>query len=279
MFDILTEFCKQWVFQRERGLIENKEHYQIRIILSAAQTKCTLLSIFDARLPDIRDLHICPESNRSLEQGGLSFYVLKDESRVAGPWSDPSFTAPRPYGWIPDQCASITHSPRPWMTTLNAMIADEPHHRAIIWICTLHGLGGVGKSLWNLWFEASGTGKWIGDGTPTQIKEAVISEGEFRAYSCDMPKTFSHDNRIGDYINAIETIKNGFIKTSMHGKRKRLMMNMRPHFISFANIMPPYHLLTDGRVHCYTIDPNKPHHEQELVFVAPPAQDQFLQLE
>lgn len=264
MKTILDEFCKQWMFQEELGAQLGGRHYQIRIILPKAESKATLLSIFGCRIKDIKDITFLPESNKSIEQGGLAFYVMKDDTRVAGPWSDPSYSTPRSRDWVPDMCKDIVDNPRPWMTTLNGIIEGPPSHRSILWICTLDGLGGVGKSLWNTWFEASGLGCWVGDGTPVQIKEAVCLEGERRAYSCDMPKTFAHDNRIGDYINTIETIKNGFIKTSMHGKRKKLVMNMRPHFIVFANTLPPYHMLTDGRIVCYTIDPKLPKEMQSL---------------
>ena len=38
-----------------------------------------------------RDVTVLPESNNSIQQGGLSFYVIKDDTRKAGPWYDPSF--------------------------------------------------------------------------------------------------------------------------------------------------------------------------------------------
>ena len=69
-------------------------------------------------------------------------------------------------------CQTIVDHPRPWQTKLLEMLRGDPHHRQIIWICTLNGLGGVQKSLFTTYLEATGRGIWIGDGTPLQLKEA-----------------------------------------------------------------------------------------------------------
>lgn len=265
MDSIWHEFTMHWCYQGEICPSNKKRHNQSRFILSEPQRLETLLTIFEARGFDRRDLTFLPESNKSIQQGGLAFYVMDDSKELFHPFRcDSAYKQPRSINWIPRMCHTIRDNPRPWMTSLNAILADEPHHRAIIWVCTLDGLGGVGKSLYCAYLEATHTAIYIGDGTPTQIKESVISEGEHRAYTCDMPMTFAKDNRLGDYINAIETVKNGFIKTGMHGKRKKLLMDQRPHFVCFANCLPPFSMMTNGRYHLYTVDPNKPHDQQTL---------------
>lgn len=262
---VLSEFFKSWCYQGEYGSLQGKRHYQIRGILEDPQRKATMLSVFANRGFDKRDVTFLPESNKSIAQGGLAFYVMDDtKARFLPMRCDPSFQPPRAADWVPDMCKTIVDNPRPWMVTIMDVLKGPPSHRSIIWICTLDGFGGVAKSLFVSYLEAIGEALWIGDGTPTQIKEAVIAQGERRAYTIDMPKTFAHDNRIGDYINAIETVKNGHIKTAMHGKPKFLMMNIRPHVISFGNRLPPYDQMTQGRFDVYTIDPHKPAEEQTL---------------
>lgn len=255
MFDELH--LQSWCYQGEYGDQLDKKHYQCRMIFNEFTMKGTLLHIFDMHGIPKEDVHICPESNKSIEQGGLAFYVMDKTKKLFLPMrADRSFKPFRPLNWIPEMCKEIVENPRPWMRALNEIIEFEPHHRAIIWICTLNGKGGVGKSLYNTWLECSGKGVFIGSGTPVQLQEAVICDGESLCYTLDLPKTFAVDNKIGDYINAIEVIKNGFIKTGMHGKRKKLVMNKRPHVIVFSNRLPPYESMTEGRFLCYTINPD-----------------------
>lgn len=275
MDSVLSEFFAQWCYQGELGDKTDHRHYQCRVILKEPQRKQTLLSIFENRGFDARDITFLPESNKSIQQGGLSFYVMDDTKKLFLPFRcDPRYTIPRKKNWIPDMCKCIVDNPRPWMTTVLNILAGIPHHRQVIWICTIM-YGGVAKSLFNTYLEAAGIAIYIGDGTPTQIKEAVISEGEHRAYTVDLPKTFAHDNRIGDYINCIETIKNGFVKTAMHGKRKKLVMNQRPHFIVFSNSYPPFNMMTEGRFNVFTIDASKDPGVQTLDPWSPPEYSQF----
>ena len=271
---VCTQFGKQWCYQGEYGSNKQKPHYQVRIIVDPPQTKATLLHCFSMRGMDINDITFKPESNKSIEQGGLSFYVMDSTKDVWLPMRcDPSYKLPKSPNWVPSMCQIIVDTPRPWQVKVLEMLQGEPHHRQIIWICTLNGLGGVQKSLFTTYLEAIGKALYVGDGTPIQLKEAVISEGEQSAYTMDLPKTFAADNRIGDYINVIETIKNGFLKTAMHGKRKRLMMDKRPHVLVFSNRTPPYDAMTEGRFMTFTINPNKPAMFQTLDPYVPPAQD------
>lgn len=257
MDECLDEFFKGWCYQGELGTKLGHKHYQCRGILGEAQRKATLLTIFEARGFDRRDITFLPESNKSIQQGGLAFYVMDDEkARFLPMRADSTFQIARKKDWIPNMCKHIVDSPRPWMTSVLDILTQKPSHRSIIWICTLGGFGGVGKSLFVSYLEAKRLACWIGDGTPTQIKEAVIQSGERQAYLVDMPKTFAHDNRMCDYINAIETVKNGFIKTAMHGKPKVLLMDNRPHMFCFCNQHPPYAQMTDGRFDVKTINPH-----------------------
>lgn len=262
---IFDEFYAQWCYQGERGTTLGKEHYQCRAICEEATMKATLLHCLECRGIDKRDVTFLPESNKSIEQGGLAFYVMDTTKDVFLPMrADPSWKPHRGNDWVPDMCQCIVDSPRPWMTSLNAMLEGTPHHRAIIWICTLHGKGGVAKSLYNTYLEASGKACYLGSGTPTQILEAVCAEGEKRAYTLDMPKSADSNIRVTDYINVLETVKNGFIKTAMHGKRKKLIMNQRPHVVVFANIFPPFDAMTEGRFFVFTINPDLPPEGQTL---------------
>ena len=61
------------------------------MILPEKQLGNTMLEVLSRRGFDVRDIELQPESNNSIQQGGLSFYVMKDDTRVEGPWCDASF--------------------------------------------------------------------------------------------------------------------------------------------------------------------------------------------
>lgn len=262
---ILDEFFHQWCYQGELGDKNKKKHYQCRLICAEPTMKATMLHCFKMRGIALQDVTVLPESNKSIEQGGLAFYVMDSTKDVWLPTrADASYSRPRPKDWIPSMCQCIQERPRPWMRTLTSILDGLADHRKIVWICTLFGLGGVGKSLFVAWLEATRKACYLGAGTPIQLQEAVISDGEWPAYTLDLPKQFAKDNSIGDYINVVEIIKNGFIKTGMHGKRKKLMMDKRPHVVLFCNRLPPWSMMTEGRFDVYTINPRKPEMFQTL---------------
>ena len=266
MDEICTEFFTSWCYQGELGDKNLKRHYQCRVISDDKLRKETLLHCLNMRGFDVRDVTFLPESNKSIAQGGLSFYVMDDsKQRFLEMRADPTFTPHRKPDWVPDMCKDVVDNPRPWTTTLIEMLEQPPSHRQVIWICTLGGHGGVQKSLVTAYLDATGRACSIGQGTPIQLQEGVIYAGEHRAYTLDIPKTMAKDNKIDDYINAVEIIKNGLVITAMHGKRKKLQMNIRPHVVVFSNRLPPYESMTEGRFDVYTIDPTADPSHQVLV--------------
>ena len=267
MDNVFVEFSKQWCYQGEYGDQLHKPHYQCRLILEDPQMKATMIHCLSMRGIPANDVTFLPESNKSIEQGGLAFYVMDSTKDVwLPPRCDPSYKPPRPPNWIPKMCQHLPD--RPWQSQMITLLNSPPDHRKIIWIATI-GKGGVAKSLFTTYCHVTGLAKFVGDGTPLNLKLGVIAMGEHKGYAFDLPKTFAADNKIGDYINAIETIKNGFILVTMHGKTQELIMEERPHVVVYCNRMPPYQTMTDGRFDAYTINPDRPISEQYLEPVRP----------
>jgi hypothetical protein len=198
-------------------------------------------------------IHVCPESNNSIQQGGLAFYVMKDKGRIAGPWHDSTFVMPRQQGWIPEQCKWIEggnpqYPPLPWFKNIGNIIESTPSFRLIYWIFTLEH-GDVAKSNWCTYAKM----KWkhvksIGHGTPSQIKDAVSKLPDiYTTFLLDIPKSHDSNIKLSDYINVIETIKNGDVQGNMHGVEKENVMNHRPHVFVFSNMRAPRDAMTKKR--------------------------------
>lgn len=88
--DLLKPLCKAWCFQLEKGNKTGYEHYQGRVSFKLKTRKGPILC------PGI---HWSPTSNENKDN---TFYVMKDETRIDGPWSDQD-----PEKYLPRQFRNI----------------------------------------------------------------------------------------------------------------------------------------------------------------------------
>lgn len=261
--DIFTEFFASWVFQLERGTNAQKYHYQGRGILEEAQMTETMITIFEARGYDRRDITFLPESNKSIEQGGLAFYVMKDDTREEGPWHDPTFK-PKKRVTYEGRDLECMQTPLDWQAYVIKRIKTVPDDRTINWVYNPTGCAGKSKLMKYLRMNPDADMARVGLGTATQIKTSVIEKGAHKTYMIDLPRVRGTDERIQELFSAIEEIKNGWIESPMYGKAAELLMEP-PHVWCFSNELPKlscasldrwaiYHLTQDGDIARMTVD-------------------------
>lgn len=252
---VLTEFSKQWCFQLEKGGQNGKLHYQIRIILPEAQKKETLLYVFSSRFNDVRDITLLPESNNSLSQGGLAFYVMKDETRVDGPWHDPTYV-PRRINTYQGEDLNCMEHPLPFQQSIIDSISQPADDRTINWVFD-SGNNGKSKLLKYLRMNPR---KFdfarIPLGTATQIKTSIISKGAHSIYMINLPRVRGSDERQQEVFSAIEEIKDGWVESAMYGKTGELLM-MPPHVWCFANEFPNLNFASRDRWRIWSIQGGK----------------------
>lgn len=235
MKDILSEFSTQWVFQKEAGTEKGIHHYQCRLIMEEAQYTETLLTVFEAR-GLIRDkVTFLPESNNSIQQGGLSFYVMKDESRIEGPWHDPSYK-PKKRQVYEGRDLACMENPRGFQKYIIDDIKPVADDRTMNWWYNLSGCGGKSKLMKWLRFTSPDVAR-VPMGSATQIKTSVIEKGPHTAYLVDLPRVRGSDERQQELFSALEEIKNGWVESPMYGKSQELMMEP-PHIHIFSNELP-----------------------------------------
>lgn len=75
---LLRKNCKKWCVQLERGE-SGYEHYQGRISLKMKKRLKQCKELF------FNDIHLSPTSNENKKN---MFYVMKDDTRIDGPWKD-----------------------------------------------------------------------------------------------------------------------------------------------------------------------------------------------
>lgn len=260
MKDVFSEFARSWVFQKECGHNAHKDHYQARLILEDKQTTETMLTVFECRGFDRRDLTFRPESNNSVQQGGLSFYVMKDDTRVDGPWYDPSFKQPKKrkvYEGRDLQCV-IDH-PRDFQAEIIRRITAPPDTRCIDWVWNQSGCAGKSVLMKYLVFKEFDVCR-VPLGSATQIKTSVVEKanqngGGSRTYMVDLPRVRGNDERANELFSAIEEIKTGWVETAMYGKPQSLFMEP-PHVWVFSNELPHPGLASADRWRIHTVTVN-----------------------
>lgn len=235
MRTILDEFAKSWVFQKEKGATTSKLHYQIRVIMEEGQLKATMLNIFTCRGIDRQDLTFLPESNNSIKQGGLSFYVMKDETRVEGPWHDSTYKVRKRKTYEGRDLACMA-SPFPWQQTIIVSIEGNADDRSINWVVNVAGCAGKSKLMKYLRFMDYDMCR-VPLGTATQIKTSVVAKGPHTCYMVDLPRVRGSDERQSEIFSALEEVKNGWVETAMYGQHAELLMEP-PHIWCFSNEWP-----------------------------------------
>lgn len=232
---IFEEFTSQWCFQAEAGAEAQKLHYQCRMIMPEAQMTETMIHLFEMRGYDRQDVTFIPESNNSIAQGGLSFYVMKDDTRVAGPWHDPEYKPNKRKRYEGNDLACM-NEPFPFQAKIIEMIKETPNDRDIIWWYNQAGCAGKSKLMKYLRFTSDEVAR-VPMGSATQIKTAVIEKGPHRTYMVDLPRVRGADERQQELFSALEEIKNGWVESPMYGKNAELLMEP-PHVHIFSNELP-----------------------------------------
>jgi len=81
IIESLSKHCKAFVFQLEKGEQTGYVHYQGRVSLNERARKANILALKDAKYS--------PTSR----EGSKNFdYVMKEDTRLEGPWSDKDTT-------------------------------------------------------------------------------------------------------------------------------------------------------------------------------------------
>ena len=262
----LSQWTDQWCFQHERV---SRDHYQGRLKVGKAMfakgrcKKFALLDFFRSQQEfEVKGLTLSPESNKGIKNGGNGFYVMKFESRVQGPWHDPSFK-PRVVDEYKGADMLCMKQPFTWQREVMRMAKEPWNDRHIHWIWDADGKKGKSKlfkfmswpgtkDAFGDWFDFNA--KVIPLGNATQIKTAVIAGGMHKAYLVDLPRVRGKDEALAELFSAIEGIKNGHITSAMYGKDQKLFM-MPAHVFVVSNDCPRRSVASVDRWKTYKLVP------------------------
>jgi len=182
----------------------------------------------------IKGGHFSPEAGTELEG---NFYCMKEETRVAGPWSDKDEKVVIP--WDLERIKEW----KPWQMSVFRSLKERDDRVINVLV---DPVGGIGKSKVFkecLFRKTAGLIPVIGDAK--DIIQAVCSMGMREAYILDMPRTGESEMHQKSIYKAVEQIKNGVVMDFRYSY-KELIMGCPVVWI-FTNERPAFSYLSGDR--------------------------------
>jgi len=221
-------FCKKWAFQLEAGNNTGYEHYQCRISLKTKLREQPVRDLF----ADVK-AHV---SRTSTANSTNTFYILKSETRMSGPWTDED-------KYIPSHLREEREW-FDWQQDIVDKVETKAENDGKI-ICIIDKVGGRGKTTVCQWLSVRGKLRIIPPMNDFKdVMRMVCDTPVCGAYGIDMPRAMDKRKLSGFYA-AIETIKGGYAFDERYSfKDKHFEI---PHVFVFTNTEPDYSLLTARR--------------------------------
>lgn len=235
---LLLKHCKKWCFQEERGDTTGFNHFQGRV---SFKTKKRLTSCKKIH----KSAHWSPTSNANRDN---CFYVLKEDTRIDGPWQDKE-TVDENY--IPRQVKEMQVL-YPWQQSIvdKATLWDKRTINVVI-----DKQGGKGKSSLMQYMTCHKLGKKIPYvNCHKDIMRMTYCIGISRCYLLDMPRAIDKTKLAGLYAG-IEEIKGGWCYDDRYNFRQRHFDC--PNIWLFTNKDPDLNLLSRDRWVLWCIKDNE----------------------
>lgn len=214
------EYCKKWCFQLEQGSETGFEHYQGRVSLKT-------------RSRNIPPFGFGHWSVTSSENQSNSFYCMKEETRIKGPWTDSD-----PY--IPRQSRGIKLLKWQQQVADSADVWDTRHIDVII-----DTNGNIGKSTLITYLGCRGLARRIPPLESYQdFMAMVLDTPKSRLYLVDFPRALTKGNS-HCFWGALETVKDGFAFDKRYHYREAYFDS--PNIWVFANHLPDTSMLSKDR--------------------------------
>lgn len=225
----LNKICKKYTFQKERGEETGYLHYQGRFSLKKKIRKEQMFKLQPWR-------NHCHYSVTSAANSKNNNYVLKEDTRVGGPWEGPNEIT-----CIPNHVKNLTL--RCWQQRiLDISQIYSPRKINIVY----DNKGNIGKSILSMYMRVHGFARLI-PGTVQDAKDIcqmVCCMPVSKCYIIDMPRALPKIKLNGMYA-AIESIKNGHVYDLRYKYNEKIFNP--PNVIVFTNELPDPAMLSIDR--------------------------------
>ncbi len=230
---LLDKKCKKWAFQLEKGET-GYEHFQGRCSLKTKTRN--VIKIFN-----IKQIHWSITSN---ENKTNNFYVLKEESRIDGPWTNKMDLVPN---YIPRQIREIKQLYSFQQKIITILGKWDTRHINIL----VDDIGNIGKSIIKTYCGVHKIACIIPFCNDYKdILRSVMDRPKRGAYIIDMPRCINKE-KLFQLYSAIETIKDGYAYDDRYKFREEYFDC--PNIFVFTNSTPEKSLLTPDRWIIYKV--------------------------
>lgn len=180
-------------------------------------------------------------------------YVMKEDTRIDGPWTDKDYEEPPPMTWQLNHF--IEHHEKNllgWQQWLKDYLHGPHEMRQIVCIIDVHGH--TGKSLFAEFLEYEKLAYEVPPFTTSEdLMQCVCCIKEQKAYLINMPKAMKKEKLAG-FFAGVESLKDGKAYDKRYAFKKRRMN--RPKVIIFTNTKPDMSLLSEDRWRLIEVDQN-----------------------
>lgn len=245
--------AKKWCFQLERGVKDGYLHYQGRFSLKMKARKLTIAKQLHGQ---VGFAHLSETSN---ENFGNMFYVMKEDTRIEGPWCELDIKIPRHLQGTPE-----------WYPYQNTLLKNAKEYEERIVNCLIDPVGASGKTTVMNWMAVRGMARKI----PIQkdardITRMVMDCPKTGCYFIDLPRMGNNERQMPSMYCAIEEIKNGYCYDDRHSFKEEWFDV--PVIWVMCNQMPDKRWLSADRWKLWTINAKKElvpiNNEEELAFI------------
>lgn len=284
--DIFENDCKKYVFQLEWSKKGNL-HYQCRIALKTKKRTLGYLNYLHSQIVLRHDytemtnlkfekchIHISPTQNVTRDFD----YVIKSESRVTGyaPCYNVGSAELEPIN-VPDFTELPMWARFIWDEWIMHYEKYDPYGRKVLFC--IDRTGGFGKTTFVKWMcvkHHKEVCKVDNFASESNFSKPLIIAGAKKAYVMDLPRTlveFSQSNKYNSsgwskFAMMLETLKDGFLQSSMNGQRLQMIMNP-PVVIVFSNTPPPANVLSKDRIVLWDLEDINYREFQEKNLIVP----------
>lgn len=237
IIETFEKWCKKWVFQRETGAT-GYDHYQARVSL---KSKGRLGDVIRIGMPGA---HWSPTSD---ENKANTFYVMKEDTRTEGPWSNETAES-KIYVPIRVRDALL----KPWQqAVINSVTTRDDRTINVI----IDETGNSGKSFLKTYVLAHGLGRPVPPmDNGKDLMRMIMDTPKKQLYIIDIPRAIAH-GKLRELYSGIETIKDGYAYDDRYSFKECLFEP--PQMWIFTNTEPKYEWLSEDRWKIWQIIDNK----------------------
>lgn len=232
--DLLKKIGKKWAFQVEKGRQSGYEHHQIRVSLFK-KLRFDELNKWLVEL-ELEGYHLSQTSTNATK--GEPFYVMKEDTRMDGPWTDRDKEPIPPTRTVKkvDEMGL-----RPWQNSLlNEVDGWDDRH---IW-CVIDNKGNNGKTALMEWVYSKGYGMVVPPFNKMEDIMQFCMSFPHTLYLIDMPRAMKKKH-LFDMYAGIEQLKDGKIYDKRY--KGTFKWQERPNIVVFTNSAPKARYLSFDR--------------------------------